>query len=66
MKTSKNIQHVPEDFKSILEAIDKVKQYKTIEYLFGQGNSTEQFFNIMENIDFKNIRIQKKFVDFRM
>lgn len=66
LKTSKNIQHVPEDFKSILEAIDKVKQYKTIEYLFGQGNSTEQFFNIMENIDFKNIRIQKKFVDFRM
>lgn len=66
LKTSKNIQHVPEDFKSILEAIDKVKQYKTTEYLFGQGHSTEQFLNIMENIDFKNIHIQKKFVDFRM
>ena len=66
LKTSKNIQHVPEDFKSILEAIDKVNQYKTTEYLFGQGNSTEQFLNIMENIDFKNIRMQKKFVDFRM
>lgn len=66
LKTSKNIQHVPEDFKGILDAIDKVNQYKTTEYLFGQGNSTEQFLNIMENIDFKNILIQKRFVDFRM
>lgn len=57
---------MPEDFKGILDAIDKVNQYKTTEYLFGQGNSTEQFLNIMENIDFKNILIQKRFVDFRM
>ena len=66
LKTSKNIQWVSEDLKSILEAIGKVNQYKTMEYLFGKGNSTELFFNIMENINFKNISIQKKFVDFRM
>lgn len=66
LKTSKNIQWVSEDLKSILKAIGKVNQYKTMEYLFGKGNSTELFLNIMKNIDFKNINIQKKFVDFRM
>lgn len=66
LKTSKNIQHVDENLKSILNAIYNVDKYKTTEYLFGQGNSTEQFLNIMENVDFKNIHIQKKFVDFRM
>lgn len=66
LKTSKNIQHVDEKFKSILNAIYNADKYKTTEFLFGQGNSAEQFFNIMENIDLKNISIQKKFVDFRM
>ena len=66
MKTSKNIQHVDEKFKSILNAIYNADKYKTTEFLFGQGNSSEQFFNIMKNIDLKNISIQKKFVDFRM
>ena len=66
LKTSKNIQHVDEKFKSILNAIYNADKYKTTEFLFGQGNSSEQFFNIMKNIDLKNISIQKKFVDFRM
>lgn len=66
LKTSKNIQHVDENLKYILNAIYNVDKYKTTEYLFGQGNSAEQFFNIMENIDFNSINIQKKFVDFRM
>lgn len=66
LKTSKNIQHVDEKFKSILNAIYNADNYKTTEFLFGQGNSSEQFFNIMKNIDLKNISIQKKFVDFRM
>ena len=66
LEKSKNIQHVPEDIKSILEAIDKINQYKTTEYMFGTGNSTEEFLNIMDNIDFNNINIQKNFVDFRM
>lgn len=66
LKTSKNIQHVDEKFKSILNAIYNADKYKTTEFLFGQGNSTEQFFNIMENIDLKNISVQKKFVDFRI
>lgn len=66
LKTSKNIQHVDEKFKSILNAIYNADKYKTTEFLFGQGNSSEQFFNVMENIDLKNISIQKKFVDFRM
>ena len=66
LKTSKNIQHVDENLKSILNAIYNVDKYKTTEYLFGQGNSTEQFLNIMGNIDFNSINIQKKFVDFRM
>lgn len=59
LKTSKNIQHVDEKFKSILNAIYNADKYKTTEFLFGQGNSSEQFFNIMKNIDLKNISIQK-------
>ena len=66
LKLSKKIQHVTENIDSILKSINKVKQYKTTEYLFGTGNSTEQFLHIMDSIDFNNINIQKKFVDFRM
>lgn len=65
LKFSKNIQHVFENAEDILLAISKVNRYRRIEYIFGKGNSTELFCNIMEKIDFKNIAIQKKFIDFQ-
>ena len=66
LKTTKNVQHVTENAKDILNAINDVNFYRMKEYLFGAGNSTEKFYSIMSSIDFSKINIQKKFVDFRM
>lgn len=66
LTVAKNIQHVIEKRDSILEAIDNVNQYRTTEYLFGDGKSTEKFYKIMKSIDFTQINIQKKFIDFKM
>lgn len=66
LKTTKNVQHVTENAKDILNAINNVNFYRMKEYLFGEGNSTEKFYSIMSSIDFSKINIQKKFVDFRM
>lgn len=66
LKTTKNVQHVTENAKDILNAINNVNFYRMKEYLFGAGNSTEKFYSIMSSIDFSKISIQKKFVDFRM
>ena len=64
LEVSKNIQHVLEDSQNILNAISQVNKYRTIEYLFGKGNSTKSFYNIMESLNLDDIDIQKKFIDF--
>lgn len=66
LRTAKNVQHVNEKKENILSAINKIDHYKTTEYLFGKGDSTEKFYRIMNSIDLSKINIQKKFVDFRM
>lgn len=64
LEISKNIQHVLEDSQKILNAISQVNKYRTTEYLFGKGNSTKSFYNIMESLNLNDIDIQKKFIDF--
>lgn len=63
---SPNIQHVDENLNDILAAISNADQYRTPSFIFGGGNSTELFVNIINNADFWNVKIQKRFVDFIM
>lgn len=61
---SKNIQHVSEDVDEILDAIGRVNDFRSISHIFGDGNSTEAFYNIISDEEFWNIDIQKHFVDY--
>jgi UDP-N-acetylglucosamine 2-epimerase (hydrolysing) len=61
---SKNIQHVSEDVDEILDAIGRVNDFRRISHIFGDGNSTEAFYNIISDEEFWNIDIQKHFVDY--
>lgn len=64
LKESTNIQHVNENEKDILNAVDNIGNFTNKTLLFGNGNSTEKFVEIISNPDFWNINIQKRFVDF--
>lgn len=61
--SARNIQHVSEDKKKILEAIGQYESYRIAEYSFGEGDSTEKFIEIINSGDIWNTRIQKTFVD---
>lgn len=58
-----NIQHVSEDITEILAAINTVQQKRTTTILFGKGNSTAQFLEIIKEDKIWKIDIQKKFID---
>lgn len=62
--TEKNIQHTRDDAQEIMKAISGVSQYKHSSFVFGDGNSTESFYRILQRDDFWNIEIQKHFIDF--
>ena len=66
LATSKNIIHIVEDKTSIEEAIHDIKSYAVESYLFGDGNSTMRFFEVMRKTEFWKTKIQKHFVDFQM
>ena len=61
-----NIQHVSENTEEILDALGRLDSYKTASFVFGDGNSTEKFMNIVKNNDFWSMEIQKHFVDLDM
>ena len=63
--TSKNtnLQHVSEDVVEITDAIKNSSQFKTSSFVFGQGNSTRKFMNIVRQPEFWSTDIQKHFVD---
>lgn len=63
---SSNIIHVLEDKKKILGAIDKVPKHVSKTQVFGDGNSTKRFYEIIKDKIFWETKIQKHFVDFRM
>jgi len=60
---SGNIQHVSENVNEILDAIGKINGYKKSFTAFGNGNSTEQFYKVMNSPEIWNTKIQKIFID---
>lgn len=58
-----NIQHVEEDERQILDAINACDEYHMKMYSFGKGDSTETFIDILESPEIWNLEIQKKFID---
>ena len=58
-----NLQHVTEDKREILEALEKTENYRTSSFLFGDGNSTQKFMRIVRESGFWAMEIQKHFID---
>ena len=58
-----NLQHVTEDSSEIIGALDRTEKYRTSSFVFGDGNSTERFMNIVRGDGFWSMEIQKHFVD---
>ena len=63
---SKNIQHVNENKKNIMEAIDAVEKFRVSSMQFGNGCSTESFIKILHDKKIWGMELQKKFIDFNM
>ena len=64
--TSKNIIHTNENVDQIKMAIESSGVHAFETHLFGDGNSTMRFYEIISDADFWNTKIQKHFVDFQM
>lgn len=63
IKKLKNIQHVSENPEEILEAINNVGAYRITNKIFGDGNSTKIFVEILKQERTWKINIQKQFID---
>lgn len=63
--TSKNtnLQHVSEDITEITDAIKKISRFRTSSFVFGQGDSTKKFMDIVKQPDFWTTGVQKHFID---
>jgi len=59
--TSPNIQHCPDDFFEISEAIRNVEKYRIPSRVFGNGNSTELFYKILCDGKIWDTKLQKQF-----
>lgn len=66
IENSKNIVHVNEVQTDILKAIESIEAHAAKTQLFGDGNSTARFYDIIKHKSFWDTKIQKHFVDFRM
>ncbi len=60
----KNIQHVEPKRNEILQAIKRIDEYRIKNDVFGNGNSTGQFMEIIQNKEIWNLPLQKIFVDY--
>lgn len=58
-----NIQHVDEEKEAIKNAIDCYKNYRKVNFVYGEGDSTEKFMGILNDSELWKFEIQKKFVD---
>lgn len=58
-----NIQHVNENIEEILEAINKTNNYRIQTSMYGKGNSTDRFMQVLREENIWDLSIQKKFVD---
>lgn len=65
-ETIKNIVHTYEDKRNILEAVKHIESYAVKTQIFGDGNSTMHFYEIVKREEFWETEIQKHFVDFKM
>lgn len=66
LSTSKNIIHINEDVEQIKMAIENVGVHAPESHLFGDGDSTTRFYEIVSDANFWNTELQKYFVDFQM
>lgn len=64
-KVLKNIRHCGESKEEILEAINSIssKKYQVPSTVFGKGNSTELFMDVIRNKELWSREIQKHFID---
>lgn len=60
---STNIQHVNEKKEEILEALEKITEYRIAGTFFGTGDSTEKFLKIIHDDKIWSQDIQKVFID---
>ena len=63
---AKNIIHVEEDANQIKQAIADIQAHAFESHVFGDGNSTKRFYEIIAQQEFWSTEIQKHFVDFQM
>ena len=63
IKINKNIQHVEENCKEILKAIEDISKYRIKGSSFGMGNSTEKFLKVINDNKIWEQNIQKEFID---
>lgn len=61
-----NIQHVADNSKEILSALRNINGHRSSAFLYGDGNSTEEFIRVVEAAGFWDTQIQKHFVDYDM
>lgn len=59
----RNIQHVNEDEKEIIFALDRVEKYRFISKTYGEGNSADSFMTILEDEKIWGIELQKRFYE---
>lgn len=60
----KNIQHISENHVEVVNALANAESFREASFIFGDGNSTDKFMEIVNSEEFWNIKIQKKFVDY--
>lgn len=58
-----NVQHTGESLDAILKTIKSVDKFRAPAFLYGDGNSTEKFSNIVSATSFWDMPIQKHFID---
>ena len=58
-----NMQHVGEEKEDILKAIRQCESHRIVSYVYGKGNSTKRFKEILTDSRIWDFEIQKKFVD---
>ncbi len=58
-----NILHVDEDVTAILQAMEQIDNYRVKNKIFGDGNSTKSFIEILKRDATWAMNVQKKFID---
>lgn len=64
--TSPNILPTTENCKNILLSIETISDYAIESHIYGDGNSTKRFYEMIKKDCFWDTEIQKHFVDFKM